>query len=636
VTRNQKLFGGYILEERITRGGMAEVYLATRQGPEGFNKQVAIKRILDHLTDQADFRTMFLDEGRLVAQLSHPNIVQIFDMGEVDDRLFLAMEFIDGLNLAQVLKICRSKGVRLPVRLACHIAKEAALGLDYAHNFKDKNDEALNIIHRDISPQNIMLTHDGVVKIVDFGIAKAATNLYRTQTVSIKGKLRYMSPEQIETKIKLDRRTDVYSTGVVLFEMLTMQAPHQATSDLELMTKIVRKPAPDPREFVSDLSANLARIVNHSLERNRKNRFPDCRQLQVALLEHIRKNSAPVDNYDLSEFLNELTGHGHSPAEKNKHSTASAIMPDSLDYIGKGSTAPKLRRNDPAGGGGSKTIWIGLTICLSIASLLVLWLLAEGGPGTAKPTKQSTFQELNFDRATIDKKRAEASFFSHWNRGRRFAKDPAMIYEALKEMEKAAELDGSFELDEKTRKNLQARLAEIRAGVIDLERQNHEALKRADQAEIDQKKQHQNDLRILKKREQERKELITSVMTRSTEYWEKKAEAAKRRPSTEQQGYTNPVIMNYVNAGVRSLTEGRPKKAITMFRSALAFSPKTIEIYFLLAEAYNLDNNGPLAYEYYRLFIEECPKCTGAASVKLMLREDFENWHILVQDRWTP
>ncbi len=189
-------FGGYTLEKKIAFGGMAEVFLATRTGPEGFKKRVAIKCILSHLTHHADFRTMFLDEAKLVAELSHPNIVQIFDMGQVDERLFLAMEFIDGSNLAVIQMKFSDKGIKLPMELAVHVVAEVCLGLDYAHEFVDEGGRHLNVIHRDVSPQNIMVTRDGVVKIVDFGIAKAASNLYMTKTVSVRGKIKYMSPEQ--------------------------------------------------------------------------------------------------------------------------------------------------------------------------------------------------------------------------------------------------------------------------------------------------------------------------------------------------------------------------------------------------------------------------------------------------------
>ena len=170
-------FGKFLLEKKLAIGGMAEIFLGSTAGPEGFRKHVAIKRILPHLSENSDFVTMFLDEARLVARFNHPNIVQIYELGEVKGQYYLAMEFVDGLSTARIVKACRKQKIALPLDLGVKMVSQACVGLEYAHSFTDADGTALNLIHRDVSPQNIMLSYDGVIKVLDFGIAKAASNL---------------------------------------------------------------------------------------------------------------------------------------------------------------------------------------------------------------------------------------------------------------------------------------------------------------------------------------------------------------------------------------------------------------------------------------------------------------------------
>ncbi|HBU47301.1 MAG TPA: serine/threonine protein kinase, partial [Myxococcales bacterium] len=181
-------FGRYQLLHRIAQGGMAEVYLAQQTGPAGFSKRLVIKKIHPHLAHNEEFVGMFLDEARVAAQLNHPNIAQIYELGEDEGQYYIAMEFIDGWNLRQLNKKLRRMGMRIPPELGARIAAETCAGLDYAHRFKDPSGRNLRIVHRDISPQNIMISRDGVVKVIDFGIAKAATNQQLTQGNVLKGK----------------------------------------------------------------------------------------------------------------------------------------------------------------------------------------------------------------------------------------------------------------------------------------------------------------------------------------------------------------------------------------------------------------------------------------------------------------
>ncbi|RMH44920.1 MAG: serine/threonine protein kinase, partial [Deltaproteobacteria bacterium] len=210
-------FGNYRLLKRLARGGMAEVFLARQGGLEGFHRVVAVKRILPHLAATPEFVRMFTDEARLAARLAHPNIVHIYDFGKVGEHYFIAMEFVDGVHAGQLIKHGRSEP--LPVELVARIGADACAGLRYAHALTDERGRKLRLVHRDVSPPNLMVSFDGVVKLVDFGIAKAVTSVEHTRPGVIKGKFAYMSPEQCTGK-PLTGASDVFSLALVLWELL--------------------------------------------------------------------------------------------------------------------------------------------------------------------------------------------------------------------------------------------------------------------------------------------------------------------------------------------------------------------------------------------------------------------------------
>ncbi len=289
---------------------MAEIFLASHSGPEGFKKHLAIKRILPYLNDDSDFVTMFLDEARLVARFSHPNIVQIFELGRVEGSYFLAMEFVNGVSLSKLMKACRKKNITMPLEYAVKVISYACEGLEYAHSFTDSDGTPLNLIHRDVSPQNLMLSYDGVVKVLDFGIAKAASNSYQTRTSSLKGKAAYMSPEQIIQKGGLDRRSDIFSLGIVLFELVTGHRPFRGDTELELMMSIVKKPAPDPRTFNETIPTDIVRILSRALEKNRQKRYQSSLQMRQALEEFLLNRRILVDNHTLGSFARDVLPPG--------------------------------------------------------------------------------------------------------------------------------------------------------------------------------------------------------------------------------------------------------------------------------------------------------------------------------------
>lgn len=227
----------YLIERRLAAGGMAEVFVAKRMGPHGFEKRVALKRILPQFAIDADFVHMFIDEARLAARLSHANIVQVFDFGQHEGSFFIAMELIDGSNVNQLLRAVALRDEAVPLDVALHITAEAALALSYAHALRDDEGEPLRIVHRDVSPANLLLTRDGHVKLSDFGIARAASFEARTQTGQLRGKLGYMSPEQVLGR-ELDGRSDVFTLTTILSEMLIAEPLFGKGQDLDVLMRI--------------------------------------------------------------------------------------------------------------------------------------------------------------------------------------------------------------------------------------------------------------------------------------------------------------------------------------------------------------------------------------------------------------
>jgi len=229
-------YGEYYLTKRIAYGGMAELFRARRRtGVEGFEKILAIKKILPHLSSDRDFITMFINEAKIAAQLSHENIVQIFDFGKFEESYYLAMEYVWGNSLKAIQTKAQEQG--LPLNLALYTISRACMGLDYAHRKKGTGSETLDIVHRDISPQNILVSYEGEVKLVDFGIAKAAFQSAETKSGVFKGKIPYMSPEQVMGG-HIDRRSDIFSLGIVLYELLTGQRLFQGVSEFEIIEKV--------------------------------------------------------------------------------------------------------------------------------------------------------------------------------------------------------------------------------------------------------------------------------------------------------------------------------------------------------------------------------------------------------------
>jgi eukaryotic-like serine/threonine-protein kinase len=305
--------GKYQLVGKLAVGGMAEVFLAKVAGPMGFEKTLVVKRILPHLAEDPSFVQMFLGEATLVARLTHPNIVQILDFGESDGTYYLAMEYIDGPSLRTLLDDSLRLGEPLPPTLCARIISAACEGLSFAHDFKDPaTGQPLNIVHRDISPDNILLSRQGAVKVADFGIAKAAGQRHRTQTGMIKGKVAYMPPEQIRNQ-HLDRQADVYALGIVFYELLTGQRPFNADNDISLMHAVVFEEPQPAAQLNPALPEPVLRIIDRAIAKEREQRYPDCLAFQAALEEYLLSTGKPVMTGHLAQHIAQISPPSQQP-----------------------------------------------------------------------------------------------------------------------------------------------------------------------------------------------------------------------------------------------------------------------------------------------------------------------------------
>ena len=301
-------FGQYELIELIATGGMAEVYRARMSGVEGFQKIVAIKRILPHMTDNDEFVTMFVDEAKVAAQLQHPNIIHIYDLGKIERSYYIAMEYIDGKDLRSILRTLEERHSRLPIGLALFIASRLAEALEYAHRKRDLQGRSLGLVHRDVSPQNVLISYDGDIKLCDFGIAKAASKASHTRSGALKGKLQYMSPEQAWGK-DIDNRSDIFSLGLVLYEMLTGRKAFAGDSELSILEQVRAPRIVPPREYDPAIPPEVERVVMIALKESRDERFQGAAELGADLGNMLQVIRPAPGASDLGAFLAALVGH---------------------------------------------------------------------------------------------------------------------------------------------------------------------------------------------------------------------------------------------------------------------------------------------------------------------------------------
>jgi len=296
--------GNYQLLKKLATGGMAEVWLANQIGIEGFNRHIVVKRILPHLSEDPEFVQMFLNEAKIASRFNHPNIAQIYDLGQADGQYFIAMEFIHGEDLGRLMRKAWSTGQWIARPLAIRIIAEACKGLYYAHTRNDERGQPLRVVHRDISPQNILISFDGSVKLVDFGIAKAADQASMTKSGAIKGKFAYMAPEQAGGK-PLDARTDLFALGLVLYELLTGVRPLKRDSELATLQAALEC-AIDPPSVVAEVPGELDDVVMRALSKAPDDRYRDASMFQMALEEFLISQRLVATSVQISELMETL------------------------------------------------------------------------------------------------------------------------------------------------------------------------------------------------------------------------------------------------------------------------------------------------------------------------------------------
>src|SRR5262245_7872888 len=304
--------GRYTVLKHLATGGMADVLLGRTDGIEGFERHVVLKRIRsEHAKDQR-FIQMFLDEARVAANLHHQNIVQVYDIGESNGEYFFAMEYIHGEDLRKLLSAVSKSRTHMPLGYVCLIVGAAAAGLHHAHERKGTDKKPLNNAHRDVSPSNILIGYDGAVKVVDFGIAKAAMRQVETRSGSLKGKVSYMSPEQCKGE-DIDRRSDVYALGVLLYELATTTRLFKGENDYMQMDAIVHGKVPLPRVRRPDLPNELSSIIMRALSVDRNRRYQTADELRIALDQYAIKAGLTASTSALASYMNKMFGQRPEP-----------------------------------------------------------------------------------------------------------------------------------------------------------------------------------------------------------------------------------------------------------------------------------------------------------------------------------
>src|SRR5712664_238431 len=293
-------FGKYFLMKKLAAGGMGEVFIAKQQGPAGFQKVLVVKKILGHLTESKEFTEAFLGEARLAAQMNHRNIIQVFELGQQDGAYFIAMEYVQGKSLRDVIDATMRRKEKIPAELCRMLAEQICDGASYAHNLTDMAGRSLNLVHRDLNPQNVLIAYTGDVKIIDFGIAKSELSTVKTEAGMIKGKFVYMSPEQSLAK-KLDKRSDIFAIGISLYEMLTGINPFHKNNIVLTLEAVQRYEPPPPSEYDPSY-APFDPVISKALAKDRDRRYSDAAQIVL----HLRRVVQPRPAERLGQFMSRL------------------------------------------------------------------------------------------------------------------------------------------------------------------------------------------------------------------------------------------------------------------------------------------------------------------------------------------
>jgi serine/threonine protein kinase len=318
------------VEAPLARGGMGEVWLATAVGPGGFKKRVVIKTVLPQLVEKPGYVEMLVKEASLAARLNHPNVVQVFDLGCVGGLYYIAMEHLSGRSLAQMLRRSSQLSEKLAIPVLLSMFASACDGLAYAHDLSDDDGVPLGLLHRDISPSNLMLTFAGRVAILDFGVATASRGKFATRSGQIKGKFHYLAPERVRGEPH-DRRSDIYSLGVVLYQCLTLRWPFRAKGDYELLRQIAHQQAPLPRSHDPSIPLELERIVMRAMAHEPDDRYPNATELASELRAYAQATGRVPDSYELATYLTRLFPDGTEVKTRRRDAHAAPVVPVSME-----------------------------------------------------------------------------------------------------------------------------------------------------------------------------------------------------------------------------------------------------------------------------------------------------------------
>jgi serine/threonine-protein kinase len=319
--------GRYVLHYLLGRGGMGSVYLSRLVGAEGFERWVAVKQLHEHLADDPNIVSMFLDEARTSARLSHPNVVQVTDFGVEGRAPYLVMEYVSGENLSVINRRCRKRGTPLPIPLSVRVLAWACEGLHHAHELKDDAGQPMGLVHRDVSPQNVLVSYDGVVKVTDFGIAKVAHRAGSlTKPGQLKGKAAYMAPEQVQG-LPIDRRADVFALGIVLYEATTGRRLFQSDNEFESLRRIKDGDITSPRIVDKLFPEGLEQIVLRALATRAEDRYQTAREMQRDLEQFLGKSGDLVGSAELADFMEETFADRRKTREERLRAVPSSTSP---------------------------------------------------------------------------------------------------------------------------------------------------------------------------------------------------------------------------------------------------------------------------------------------------------------------
>ncbi len=298
----------YELMGEIASGGMATVYLARLTGMGGFQRFVAMKRLHPHLATEKEFVEMFLDEARIAARIHHPNVVPILEVGASPVGYYLVMEYVEGDTLARILARAASRDSKVPTSISLRIAIDMLSGLHAAHELHDDQNQPVNLVHRDVSPQNVLVGQDGIARITDFGVARAASRLTATRVGQLKGKIAYMAPEQATGSEEIDRRADVFSAGVVVWEALAQKRLFKAENEAATLSRVIAEPVPLLFQIAPHVSKEVSGVVMRSLDRDREKRYATCAAFADALEAAAALKDKVASPRELAAYVNEVMG----------------------------------------------------------------------------------------------------------------------------------------------------------------------------------------------------------------------------------------------------------------------------------------------------------------------------------------